>query len=176
MAVHLSQGRMLPYVLTDSCFFLSLSLSTIITSSECLSGSIRSRIKLSGHLPPALKHEGERFGDHSENNRPSLLLCSSNTGAVYPGSCAQGPRGLTLCALRATVLLVRRGNARVNTWPQLCGAEPAQWPESTAPTGPIIAQWGGIPTDRKKRSRQKDWKNVRLKDRKTISEKSIIPL
>lgn len=42
-----------------------------------LSASIRSCVKLSGHLPLALKHEGERFSDHSEKQlteAPSLLL------------------------------------------------------------------------------------------------------
>lgn len=42
-----------------------------------LSASIRSCVKLSDHLPLALKHEGERFSDHSEKQlteAPSLLL------------------------------------------------------------------------------------------------------
>lgn len=123
--------------------FKYLTLSTIITSSECPSGSIRSRIKLSGHLPPALKHEGERFGDYSENNRPSLLLCSSNTGGCLfwqpcPGSerpdvmpapshCSPGAAGQ------------RQGKHMTSV---LCGTEPTQWPESTAPVGPVIAQGG----------------------------------
>lgn len=135
MAIYLSQGRMVPYVPVNSCLLhgepLSLSLSLSLTPSvspepsiapQSLSGSIRSRIKLSGLLPPAPKHEGERFSDYSENKPPHLrrpgpspLPGSSSTGAVYPGSCAQGPRGLTLCPLRATVLQARRGSARVNT-------------------------------------------------------------
>lgn len=118
--------------LADSCFSCRLSLSlllntsssTIISCSGCLSGSIRNRGKLSGHLPLPPKHEGERFSDHSEkNNWPSLLLCSSHSRAVYPGSCAQGPRGLTLCLLRPTV--VQRQGKRMTS--VLCGTEMAQW-------------------------------------------------
>lgn len=161
---------MLPYVLTDSCFFHAgflrlsflfkkLNISTIFSSSGCLSGSTRSRIQVSGHLPPALKHEGERFSDQRKKRvtEPSSLLfqywsclswqlCQGSERPdvmAAPSHCSPGTVG-------------QRQDKHMTS--VLCGAEPAQWLETTAPTWLIIAHWGGIPSDPKKKKRQKkEW-------------------
>lgn len=168
MAVYLSQGRMLPYVLIDSCFFhtgslrlfffLNTSLSPqSLLALVCQSGSIRSRIKVSGHLPSALEHEGERFSDQSKKQLtepPPLLfqyqgclswqLCpGSERPDVMPASshCSSGAVGQCQGKHMTSVL---------------SGAEPAQWLETTAPMRPIIAHWGESQQIEKRKEKQRE--------------------
>lgn len=150
MAVYLCQGRTLPYALTDSVFFLSLflfftylTLSTIISGLECLSDSTRSHIKLSGHLTVALKHEGERFSDYRENERPeapSLLLQYPSCLSWQPCPGSERPDVMPALSHCSPGTAGQRQGKHMTS--ALCGAKPAEWPESTASAGPMIAQRG----------------------------------
>lgn len=134
------------------CLFLFkyLSLSTIITSSGCLSGSIRSHIKLSGHLPPALKHEGERFSDHNEKQLtepPSPLFHHRGCLSWQPCPGSERPDvmpALSHCSPGAAGQCQGKHMTSV-----LCGAEPGPVARVNSTGGTTNRSTGGIPTDRK---------------------------
>lgn len=125
---------MVPYVPTEPRFFHAAflfpfayctSLSTVILQ-QCLSGSIRSHIKLSGRLPPALKHGGDRFSDYSENNQPSLLLRPPSPCCLswQPGPGSENPDVMPAQSRRSPGSAGQRQRKHMTS--VLCGAEPAQ--------------------------------------------------
>lgn len=126
---------MVPYVPTEPRFFHAAFLFPLLTvphspqssySSQCLSGSIRSHIKLSGRLPPALKHRGDRFSDYSENNQPSLLLCPPFPCCLswQPGPGSENPDVMPAQSRRSPGSAGQRQRKHMTS--VLCGAEPAQ--------------------------------------------------
>lgn len=112
-------------------------------SSLAWSGSTRSHIKLSGHLTVALKHEGERFSDYRENDRPeapSLLLQYPSCLSWLPCPGSERPDVMPALSHCSPGTAGQRQGKHMTS--ALCGAKPAEWPESTASAGPIIAQQG----------------------------------